>query len=750
MTHKIHGKEHDKYLDTPVTNTLHVDNKRTDTYLENGSVTKPFKTIQAAIDAVVSSSATNKYLIEISPGPYYSDPITINKVYVTFRSCGVQGARISGLITVTNPGSPTPEQITFVGLRISGGLICSASHIAINAIDCNITGSDWNINPTVPTDDEYLQVWGGLFYANCNLTNVYAYLMGGGYYSTFVAENKEFNINNADINTPFQVTLNGTVIASAYGNRAGSSNFILNVGATLNIDADTEGGSNVTVNPGATLNRTTKASNVNNDSSVTGVTVKDALEALKSSPGGVLKIETYTQDELLPNEEMVVNHSAPTLPHQVVTEIYGLASEVDETLDFDEVDRPNYYEEDDTKTDFRDGLLVLENTQVLSPYAHYHLNELSGTLVADCSGNNRNGTGYGLPTIIDGKLNKAKNFNPALAQYIGCGEIAAFEYSTLFSVEFWVRTTYAGGQHMVVCKMSNLSTEGYTGWQVALNNGQVNFLLRGGGLTRQIQRLSTTTTINDGNWHQIICTYDGSNTPTGLHIYVDSVLNDGATSGTTVLSILTERQFCIGSRNGGWLFTGDIDEVVIYKDKILNQSEVDFRYNSGSGRENVGYYDITKGWYVRTNTNQINTSSWQNIVQIDPITTEPAGTQIKFLVSLDNRVTWKKWNGATWDTVALANIDTQGNTAVELIALIKDDWDLLFVAGTLDIVASLKSTVEDYTPELDTIQIHCSPGYTRRLGDSKVSVTRISTTQHKIKNINTEPIYQMSITLIIP
>jgi hypothetical protein len=106
--------------------------------------------------------------------------------------------------------------------------------------------------------------------------------MGGGYYSTFIAENKEFNINNADINTPFQVTLNGTIIASAYGNRAGSSNFILNSGSTLNIDADTYGGSNVTVNSGAILNITTKSSNVKNDSSVTGDTVKDALETLAS------------------------------------------------------------------------------------------------------------------------------------------------------------------------------------------------------------------------------------------------------------------------------------------------------------------------------------------------------------------------------------------------------------------------------------------------------------------------------------
>lgn len=279
---KKHTQNTDLYLATAVTNTLYVDGNRGDTYTANGTITKPFKKIQDAIDAAVSPSATNKYLIDIVPGAYYSDAIIINKAYITFRSCGVQGARISGAITVTNPLDPTPEQITFVGLRISGGLTCLASHIAINCIDCNVTGSAWVMNPNTPTDDEYLQVWGGIWYADVTLTNVYTYLMGGGYYSTWTSTNKEFNINNADINTPFQVTLSGTVIGSAYGNRAGSSAFILNTGSTLYMDADTEGGSVLTMS-GGTLVRTTKASNISNDSLVSGITVEDALDTLKSS-----------------------------------------------------------------------------------------------------------------------------------------------------------------------------------------------------------------------------------------------------------------------------------------------------------------------------------------------------------------------------------------------------------------------------------------------------------------------------------
>jgi len=260
-----------------VTNVLYVDNKRTDSYIPNGSFGRPFKKIQDAIDAVTAPSYTNKWAIVVAPGPYYSDALTINKGHITFRGYGINNTRITGKITVATPDT---NQTTFEHLRISGGLDCFCNHIAINVVDCYVSGTDWVMNPTIPADDEYLQVWGGLFYANAILTNVYAYLMGGGYYSNFTATNKEFNINNADINTPFQVTLNGTVIASAYGNRAGSSAFIVNNGATLYMDADTEGGSIVTVNVGGTLTRTTKASNISNDSLVPGTTVKDALDTL--------------------------------------------------------------------------------------------------------------------------------------------------------------------------------------------------------------------------------------------------------------------------------------------------------------------------------------------------------------------------------------------------------------------------------------------------------------------------------------
>ena len=261
-------------------NTLYVDNKRVDSYIADGSILRPFTNIQEAINAITSPSSGNKWTIQISPGAAYADPITVDKIYTTFQGGGFNGSRISGKITIN---TPSLAQITFEHLRISGGLECLVSHIAINVLDCDVTTSSWVMAPITPTADEYLQVFGGLWQSDVSLTNISVYLMGGGYYSTWTASNGEFNVNNADINDPFQVTLSGTLTGSAYGDRAGNSKFILNSGVTMNMDADTEGGSVITVNSGATLNRTTKASNIKNDSIAAGTTVKDVLAVVAES-----------------------------------------------------------------------------------------------------------------------------------------------------------------------------------------------------------------------------------------------------------------------------------------------------------------------------------------------------------------------------------------------------------------------------------------------------------------------------------
>jgi hypothetical protein len=623
---KKHTQNTDVYLSTQVTNVLYVDNKRTDTYTANGTITKPFKNIQDAIDAIVDSSSTNKYCIEVAPGAHYTDPITINKIYITFKSSGVQGARITGLVTVTNPEAPTPSQITFNGIRISGGLLCLASDICINVVESFITGSDWIFTPTVSNDDEFLQVFGGVWYVNVTLVDVYAYLMGGGYYSTFDVTNKEFNINNADINNPFQVTLNGTVIASAYGNRAGGSIFTVNSGAILNIDADTEGGSIVTVNSGAIKNQTTKSSNITNDSLVTGATVKDALETLEALVPMPATFQQFEREYLLVGDGWTITHVSDPNNKRIIevkTSNGGTG-----TMDITPDNIGDFIQEDNTKTGF---IEVLDHNA--NPIEAFAL----------------------------------KNHNPL-------GVIDGIDSTPV--------------------------TPG-VGYEA-----------------------DTTHYLNGGN-------NDAS-------IYIDSVDETGAILTLHLVSGGSGYYYgyysLLGSGDGG---------AVVSVTSIAPDT-----YN----------YDTSKGWYVSTtNASQLNSSSWIGInnLRFDAnlagsySQSIPVGTQIRYLISMDGRVTWKAWNGSAWVTVNLADIDTDGNTQEEIQSFTIDQWSLLFIAGTFDIVGSLKTTDSTVTPYISEIDVnYIIPGY-QGIEDVSININEINATHTLITNISTDTLVGLKANILI-
>jgi hypothetical protein len=267
-------------IPVPVTNVLYVDNKRVDVYTANGSFEKPFLTVQEAVDIISGSSATNRFLINIAPGSNYNDPIVIDEINITLRGGGSISTRLAGKITVA---TSTLGQITFDNLILRGDFECLSSHISINVVDSNVGTGTWLFAPTTVTDDEFLQVFGGLWTSNATLTGVYVYLMGGGYYSTFTVTDKEFNINNADINDPFTALLSGTLVGSAFGNRTGNSKFTLNAGVNLTMDAGTEGGSVITI-AGGTLTRSTKGTNVVNTpaGNIVATTVQAAIDELDS------------------------------------------------------------------------------------------------------------------------------------------------------------------------------------------------------------------------------------------------------------------------------------------------------------------------------------------------------------------------------------------------------------------------------------------------------------------------------------
>ena len=247
------------------------------------------------------------------------------------------------------------------------------------------------------------------------------------------------------------------------------------------------------------------------------------------------------------------------------------------------------------------GILLLINfisAVSLSPYSHYLLNENNGTSVGDSSGNNRNGTAISSPSWISGKLNNALQFN-GINQYVNFTNISIgnFERNETHSFEFWFKTNNTG-QQIFMSKMLNSGT--YVGWDIWFEGTSTNrtyFDLTNTATSNMIRVYFTNSSISNNIWHNLIITYDGSSTALGVKFYFDGslkstmVIYDSLTS-----SSLTAVPFQISGRgNGATGIVGSLDELVFYN-KVLNQSDVDFRYNNGTGTENMSSISCSENW----------------------------------------------------------------------------------------------------------------------------------------------------------
>lgn len=240
-------------------------------------------------------------------------------------------------------------------------------------------------------------------------------------------------------------------------------------------------------------------------------------------------------------------------------------------------------------------------------YGHWSLNESTGTNVPDTSGNGYDGTTQNMENAdwIAGKLNNCLTFD-GVDEYVSFGDIAIFSRLDDFSIEAWVKTTMAG-TGMIVAKQGGAGAkQGYCFFMASgrLHCILANTVLAGGN---RIQ-VSSTNTVNDGSWHHVVVTYDGSSAASGVNFYIDGSLETPITIFDNLTgSISTSEDFEIGARGSGGYnrFAGDIDEVLVYE-KELALSYIEDRYNSGNGLEdytletvsNEGIGNSSTGYYI--------------------------------------------------------------------------------------------------------------------------------------------------------
>jgi len=162
--------------------------------------------------------------------------------------------------------------------------------------------------------------------------------------------------------------------------------------------------------------------------------------------------------------------------------------------------------------------------------------------------------------------------------YFDLGTDSTLEFSNDFTLSVWVKFTGGQSRGIFCCN----KRDGGTGWQLAKNNAGKAWFFAG-------QRsVFSTTSINDGTWHHIACTFerDSSDPSFGnrIEIFIDGVSENvngrGSTNAINYNLTPLYKQIGFPYVNTNY-YAGNIDEVSAW-DTVLSSAAITEIYNSGA------------------------------------------------------------------------------------------------------------------------------------------------------------------------
>jgi len=144
--------------------------------------------------------------------------------------------------------------------------------------------------------------------------------------------------------------------------------------------------------------------------------------------------------------------------------------------------------------------------------------------------------------------------------YVTLGTPINLRITGSVSVSCWVKYTDSGGTRYI-----NSFGDKYG---LYINSGKLFWHYR--NTANQFKSVGSATTFNDGQWHHVMGVNDGTN----LKIYIDGVLNNSNTNGSS--GIVGTSDSRIGARfNNANHYEGNIDEFAIWdSDQSANISSI--------------------------------------------------------------------------------------------------------------------------------------------------------------------------------
>ncbi len=191
----------------------------------------------------------------------------------------------------------------------------------------------------------------------------------------------------------------------------------------------------------------------------------------------------------------------------------------------------------------------------------WNFNEGSGNVAYDSSGQERDGTINGA-SYVDGRNETGLNFNGN--SYVDIQSTSALNLQPEFSLSAWVKFNEYNDDTVIVGKHISGNVSGFF---LGVQNNKFDFYVENLPFSGE-DRLRSSQTYNDGQWHHVVGEYDG----TTQFLYVDDVLQAQQEHSHLINNSADWKIGGIfeGQNNGG--FIGNIDEVRIYDSVVPEPS----------------------------------------------------------------------------------------------------------------------------------------------------------------------------------
>jgi hypothetical protein len=172
------------------------------------------------------------------------------------------------------------------------------------------------------------------------------------------------------------------------------------------------------------------------------------------------------------------------------------------------------------------------------------------------------------PAEVDGVFGKAADFDGDDAYYTA--HHADFSPDA-FTIGMWIKTSSANDA-ILFGKYGGDYKEYYFRM---LGTGRLYFYV-GGGSSTDVGAISTSISVNDGNWHFIVATYNGTNI---AKIYIDGKLNVTGTNFYTIQHNTTNVYIARASWYPGLNLTGYLDDI-FFVNRVLSSTDISNLYGT--------------------------------------------------------------------------------------------------------------------------------------------------------------------------